>query len=236
MSHTQTHALASTPDRKKLTWFAVAAVIGAAAPHLFLSHPHELYRLGEQQAWIGMTVWAPAFLAAVALFFETGLRGHVVRPAVDAAARTAAAVLVPMVVTAVLVSLRHTPDWIPATWLRSLVPAMALYGFVHAVEALFWQGFVQSRVLGAEAAAPGAEAGATLVRVLTVTVGTALVWLPFAQSTGLEAALGGYVLDAALIGLATAALFELGIETRWCMLARGAMGAGLAWAYMNVFI
>ncbi|MBA2662462.1 MAG: hypothetical protein H0U74_09230 [Bradymonadaceae bacterium] len=213
---------------ERLWLFAAGAILVAAAPHFFLAFPFQFFKEGQTQAWLGMSVWAPSLLAAAALFVETSLRGQFARPQIAQTTRAAAAILVPMAVVAVLVHLHFRPPFFGYTlgWLQPVLIAIALYGFVQGLEALFWQGLLQHRVMRDSAPA---------LRVGVLSVLNVAVWLPFARSTGLDEALSTYLLDFGLIALASAVLFELGLQTRYVMLSRALMGAGFAWAYHTVF-
>lgn len=213
---------------KTLRMVACAAFLIAAVPHSFLQFPHLLLNTGQTRAWIGLSAWAPLMLAATALLTDTSLRGRFERPEISPALRTAAAVLLPLGVITILVQLHFKPPFLgrPLGWETSVLFAMALYGATQALETLFWQGLIQNRLLNQTE---------PFVRILAVTALNVALWLPFVISTGFADAANTYLLDFGLIALAGVILFELGIQTRYVMLARALMGVGYAWAYHTLF-
>src|SRR5690349_12312100 len=110
---------------KTLRIVAFSAIFLAAIPHLFLQFPHALLMSGQDRAWIGLSVCAPLALAATALLTDTSLEGRFERPNISAAIRTAAAVLIPLSVVAVLVQLHFQPPFLgrPLGWEKSVLMA-----------------------------------------------------------------------------------------------------------------
>ncbi len=213
---------------KSLRIVAFSAIFLAALPHLFLQFPHALLQAGQERAWIGLSVWAPLALAATALLTDTSLQGRFNRPNISSAVRTAAAVLMPLAVIAVLVQLHFNPPFLgrPFGWEKSVIMAMGMYATVQALESIFWQGLIQHRVL---------HNSSPVIRIVLVTVLGLALWLPFTVSTGFAVGASTYLLDFGLISLVGAVLFELGLKTSSVMLARVMMGLGYGWAYHNVF-
>lgn len=229
---TPLHAQQSSEDArssKTLRIIAFSAIFLAAAPHLFLQFPHALLLAGQDRAWIGLSIWAPLALAATALLTDTSLQGRFDHSnSISPAVRTAASVLVPLGVIAVLVQLHFQPPFLgrPIGWEKSVLMAMGMYGVIQALESIFWQGLIQHRIL---------QNSSPIIRIVLVTALGLALWLPFTVSTGFAVAMKTYLLDFGLIALAGATLFELGLKTRSVMLARVLMGIGYAWAYHNLF-
>lgn len=213
---------------KALRTVAFSAVLLAAIPHFFLEFPHLLLDAGQKRAWIGLTVWAPLALAATALLTDTSLLSRFERPKISIDVRIATAVLLPLAIVAVLVQLHFKVPFLgrPLGWEKSVVMAMAMYGSVQALNAIFWQGLIQHRIFNASSPA---------IRVVLVTLLSMVIWIPFTVSTGFADAAQTYLLDYGLIALAAAILFELGLTTRAVMFSRALMGIGYVWAYHNVF-
>lgn len=206
---------------KTMTWVIVlVAVIAAATPHAFFAPPLQLHMSGQMQAWLGIAVWAPAILAGVAFFFGVEFREHLPRRLPETV-RTAGVMLVP-ILFAIYMAARFDELFSgmagmrPWDELSTLLPVYAVIGALHA---LFWQGFVQHRVL------PDAGPAA---RIAIVTLLNVAVFAPFAIQ-GDATVVTGLLPTVAVESILITGLFETGVSVRSCMIARALCGAAFIW-------
>jgi hypothetical protein len=210
----------------KLALLTAVAIAIAAAAHFFLNYPTDFIAEGQRRAWLGLTIWAPALLAAFALFMEVSLTERN-RPPINPIHAAAAAVLVTLAAASALIGLHIETDyWRPVTWAKSVATAAALYVTVFALGTLFWQGIVQKRLL--------ATLPAPTRPLLTAALGL-LLWLPFAPRTGWDTALTTYLLDYTILYLALAILFELGLQLRWVIAASTLIALAYTWGHQGIF-
>jgi hypothetical protein len=99
-----------------------------------------------------------------------------------------------------------------------LTTALPLYAVMGALHALFWQGFVQKRVL--EDAVPA-------LRILAVTLLNVAVFAPFAIEG--EGVWSGLLPTVAVESILIAGVFETGASVRSCMIARALCGVAFIW-------
>ncbi len=204
---------------------AVLAWLVAAAPHFFLDTPLGFYAQQNLDAWLGLTVWAPTFLGAIALFMGADAGARTPRPLVHSLdVRLAAAVAAPVVGAAALAAVefdgyQHVGPW------SKIGLAMAVYAGVFAVGCLYWQGIVQRRVLAGVPA---------VVRAVVVAAAGAALWLPFVIGhswSSIAPTLAEYAIVYGLV----AVLFEFGLSVLACMAVALVLGIGWAWAHQMVF-
>lgn len=201
---------------------ALVAVLAAAAPHFFFEPSLILHMRGEMDAWIGIAVWAPAILASVAFFFgvEFGARKELTRP-IDPMKR-AFIVLVAALVGIVICAAATTERW---SGMSDLMPpdlhlALGLFSALGVLRALFYQGFLQHRVL--TSFAPGA-------RVAVLLAAELLVVLPFALQANPHDAVGMLLLFGAVEGLVAALAYEVGYSVRVAIALRALYGFAFVW-------
>lgn len=214
-----------TPLTGRTTWLITAvAVIAASAPHAFFAPPLQLHMEGQMQAWLGIAVWAPAILAGVAFFFGVEFGGRNEERATSVLPPTRAAVLVLAVLGYVMAAaVLHIDRWTGMATMRpwdELQVVLPLFVVLGALRALFFQGFVQQRVL---AALPSASRVAVLCGL------ELLIALPFlASGNTSQVALGllPLVLTDALLGAIT---HEIGYPVRIAMLVRAFAGGAFIW-------
>lgn len=216
---------ASVASRRTATWLALGALAVAAAPHFFLETPLAFYEQPNLSAWLGLTIWSPALLAAAAIFAGVVPNAGVERPVFDSVdARMAAAVAAPI---AVLIALglanfdgyQHVISW------SRLSAAMAVYAGVFAVGTFFWQGLLQHRVL---------QQWPRPARLVAVAAAGAAVWLPFLTHQPWEN-VGGLLFEHALIYLTLALIFEFGLPVYALMGSAALMGVAFAFAHQMTF-
>lgn len=225
MAADSTDSTASPPSTRMATWLALGALCAAAAPHFFLDPPLAFYDAGNTNAWLGLTVWSPTFLSAIALFAGVDAGATVERPLVaQADVRLAAAVATPIAVLAALAALRFDGYQHVGSW-STLGLAMIVYGGVFAVGCFFWQGLLQRRVL---AGLPGA------LRPLVVAALGAALWLPFLAGHP-WAEISSTLVEYTIVYVAVAILFELGLSVFGCMAVALLMGVAWAWAHQMTF-
>lgn len=145
---------------------ALAAVIAAAIPNYFFTTPFRLYTEGTMKGFYGLSIWAPALLAAAAFFAGVDYfdRQAPARRSLDAAT-----------IFAPLLWILFVSQWFPGQWQTITMPnwdmllkAMPLYGALFAMQVLFFQGMLQQYVLGTKhrffrAFLPGIVAGLILL-------------------------------------------------------------------------
>lgn len=201
------------------------AWVVAAAPHFFLETPPGFYGQQNTNAWLGLTVWAPTFLAAMALFMGADATARSPHPLVaNVDLRLGAAVVAPIVGGVALCALefdgfQHVGDW------SKLGLAMAVYAGVFAVGCFYWQGLVQRRVLAG---------WPWVARVALVGAAGVALWLPFLIShtwSSLSTTLAEY---AVVFGL-LAVVFEVGVSVFGCMAIAIVLGVAWGWAHQMVF-
>lgn len=198
---------------------AAVAVLAATIPHAFLDHPLAMVGQSEPQVWIGMAIWAPALLAAAAIFFGGELNHRAARPWIESADwRAAVAIALPVAVFVVLSALRADEVRIWG-WDTELALALAVFMAAYALSALFWQGLVQPEAL---AGWPSA------IRPVVVTAASLLIWAPF-YLQDFSDRLGDALIAHGTIGLALAVAFECGISTIGCVLLALFCGGALVW-------
>lgn len=215
---------------RKLMAIALVAMAVAAAPHFFLEMPIEFYQADNMRGWLGLSIWSPVFLGAVALFFGIDIGARTDAPwTSNLDLRAAVGVALPVVVL-VLLGYRYfgafqtVGDW------DELGLAMVLYAGTFAIGALFWQGLVQHGL----AQALGEGFGARVGRIGLIAVAGVGLWLPFLVDHSLSSVretIDGYF----LIYLALAVLFELGLSVFVCMSAAAVMGVAWAWVHQMTF-
>lgn len=212
-------------SRSTAIGIALGAMIAAALPHFFLQTPLGFYGEGNVNGWLGLTVWGPTFLAAVALFIGADATARVEAPLVDNAdLRMAAATSVPVLVLAALCVLnfdgyQHIGDW------SVLGLAMLVYGGIFAVSTFFWQALVQRVVL---------DGWPSLVRPVIMTAFGAALWLPFLAGHP-WADVSESLLEYAIIYFGVALLYEMGLSVFACAGAALVMGVGYAFAHQMTF-
>jgi drug/metabolite transporter superfamily protein YnfA len=212
-------------SRTTAVWVALGAIAAAAAPHFFLQTPLGFYGESNVNGWLGLTIWGPTFLAAVALFVGADAGTDTNKPLVDNVdVRMAAAASVPIVVVVALCAInfdgyQHIGDW------SKLGLAMAVYGGIFAVGTFFWQAFVQRVVL---------RGWSSFVRPLVVTALGAALWLPFLVGHPWSK-VGEPLAEYAIVYFGLALLYELGLSVWVCMGAGLLMGMGYAFAHQMTF-
>lgn len=217
----------SSPSTGRLAALVAAGIAIAGMAHFFLDLPIDFLKDGQGRAWMGLTIWAPSLLAALALFMEVGLKDRLEVSRISDQIRAAGAVLIPLAALALLAHLHLEPDyWRPVNWKESLLFAAALHTGVFVVGVLFWQGLVQRQLL--------AEMSPLMRVPLTAALGL-LVWVPFIVQTGWERAVEGYLLDYGILYLACALIFELGLQVRFVMVGAAIIGIGYTWAHQGLY-
>jgi hypothetical protein len=212
-------------SRSTAIWLVLGALAVAAAPHFFLETPLALYEQQNASAWVGLTIWSPALLAAAALFAGVAPGARVDRPLLASVdLRMAAALSVPIAVLVVLGFANFDGYQHVISWSR-LASAMAVYAGVFAVGTFFWQGLLQHRVLGA---CPRAG------RITGVVIAGAAVWLPFLVHQPWED-VGGLLLEHALVYLALGVLFEVGLPVYALTGSAALIGVAYAWVHQMTF-
>lgn len=207
---------------RRLAWAAIAA---AAIPHFFLQLPVEFYEQGNTSAWLGLTVWAPAFLGAIAIFVGAAPNARTDSPVLDSAdTRIAAGLCVPIAVVVGLAAINFD-GYQRIGEVGALARAMATYAGVFAVGVLFWQSLFQKIALASLPA---------LLRPLVVTAAATALWLPFLHEYDI-ARLGETLGEYALVHAALAILFELGLPAIGCVGAAVLIGIGWGWAHQMTF-
>lgn len=216
---------APAPQPTRLPWVVTfVAVLAAAAPHFFFAPPLQLHMDGQLQAWLGIAIWAPAILAGVGFFFgvEFGRRGDGPYASTPPATRTAV-LLLALLGYLLLAAVLHEPRWTGMQALRpwgELRAALPLFAALGALRAIFWQGFVQDRVLGQHSV--GARSAALLAMEVAVAAPFLLSGEPAIVAAGLLPLVAAEALAAALA-------FELGFTVRGVMAVRAAIGAAFVW-------
>jgi hypothetical protein len=215
---------------RMVLWISLGAMLVAAAPHFFLATPLEFYGEGNLRGWLGLSIWSPTFLGAVALFCGVDVSARSATPLLKSSNwRSVAGICAPIIVLVIQCYLyfdgyQRVGDW------SELGRAMAIYAGIFAVGGLFWQGFVQDRLLADLRAGSWTQ---ILLAVALALVGCAL-WLPFLANhpfSAISATLSGFL----VIYLAVALLFEFGLSLFACMAAAALMGAAWAWAHQMTF-
>lgn len=213
----------ATNISSRLLWvITILATIVAAAPHMFFPPPLELHMAGDMQAWLGISIWAPAILAGVAFFFgvEFGTKIDPEKPDIFP-------VNVVVAVLSLILYLSYLAEMYELSWTQmeamrpwtELQTALPMYAVLGALLALFWQGFVQHRVMSAMSRG---------WRIALVTALSAAVYLPF-LATGQHDDNGLFFSAMAIEGFIAACVFETGIPTWGIMLLRAAFGIAFIW-------
>lgn len=210
---------------KSTAWIITAiAIIVAAAPHAFFAPPLQLHMEGQMQAWLGIAVWAPAILAGVAFFFgvEFGARDEERTSAIDPNLR-ATALIGATIAYLVFAAGLHADRWTgmagmrPWDELSTLLPLFALLG---ALRGLFFQGFVQDRVMS------DSPSGGRVAMVIVLELMIVAPFLVSADAATIAAGLMPLVAAEALLG---AISFEVGYPVRIAMLVRAIAGVAFIW-------
>lgn len=210
---------------KTAVFLAVGAIIAAALPHFFLETPLGFYTAGNLNGWLGLTVWGPAFLAAIALFIGVDANWRQEPALVESVdARLAALVSAPIAVVAALAAInfdgyQHIGDW------GTLGLAMIVYAAIFGIGTFFWQGLVQHKVLGEWPA---------VVRPLVVAALGAAIWLPFLAGHGWSE-VGEPFWEYAIVYLGVALVFEFGWSVFVCAGVGALMGVAYGWAHQMTF-
>ncbi len=211
-------------SRSKATWLAIAAFVAAGAPHFFLDTPFAFFAEENVSGWFGLSIWAPTFLAAVALFAGADLTARSDRPLIQSVdLRMAAGLSLPIVVAVTLGAINFE-GYQRISW-GNLSMAAAVYAGVFAVGTFYWQAVVQRELLAG---------WPPLVRPLVVAAGAALLWLPFAANHPFEQ-IGELMAEHAVAYLAVGLLFEFGLPVYACMASAAVIGVGFAWAHQMTF-
>lgn len=218
------------PNRSQILAIALVALVVAAAPHFFLDMPLEFYGVGNMRGWLGLSIWSPAFLGAVALFFGVDMNARVAQPWVSSFdLRAAAGIAVPVIVL-VMLSYRYLSGFhIVGDW-EELGLAMLLYAGTFAIGALFWQGLVQHEIL----APLGRNFLGRVLRIGVLGLVACALWLPFLSNHSfgtLRDTLDGFL----IIYLALALLFEVGLSVFACVGVAALMGVAWAWVHQMTF-
>jgi hypothetical protein len=211
-----------SPERAH--WLVLGALVVAALPHLFLQTPLGFYLEANVNGWLGLTIWAPTFLAAIALFVGAEANAGTQPLIANIDMRAAAAVAIPIAAIAVLAWLnfegyQHVGDW------SDLGLAMLVYAGIFSVGTFFWQGLLQHVVL---------RNSPQLVRAFVVAAAGAALWLPFLANHPFSK-VGEPMLEYAVVYLGLALLFELGLTVMACAGVGLLLGVGYAWAHQMVF-
>jgi hypothetical protein len=202
-------------------WTAtLASIVAAAAPHAFFAPPLQLHMAGEMQQWLGLAVWTPAILAGVAFFFGVEFTARFERDKIPGNAAVAI-VLVLLIAHMLFLASVFEKLW---TDMGSLTPwgelakAMPLFAVLGAMQALFFQGFVQRRVL---------ENVVPRLRVPIVALLGATVFVPYMATAPAAAPLllTVYFFEGLLVALA----FEGGFPVWAAMILRAVCGAAFVW-------
>ncbi|MFP4597049.1 MAG: hypothetical protein ACLFVJ_02280 [Persicimonas sp.] len=211
-------------SRSKAIGVAIAALVAAGAPHFFLDTPLAFFAQDNVSGWFGLSIWAPTFLAAVALFAGADLTARSDQPLTHSVdLRMAAGLSLPIVVAVALGAINFD-GYQRISW-GTLSIAAAVYAGVFAVGTSYWQAVVQRELLAG---------WPPLSRPLVVAAGAALLWLPFAANHPLEE-VGELMAEHAIAYLAVGLLFELGLPVYACMASAAVMGVGFAWAHQMTF-
>jgi|GEM_PF-3989699 len=214
----------------QLLTVALLALVAAAAPHFFLDMPLVAYEAGNLRGWLGLSIWSPAFLGAVALFFGVDLEARVAQPWLPSVDLRAGAAIALSLLVLVLLTIRYLPGFhVVGDW-RELGLAMLLYAGTFAIGVLFWQGLVQQELLGGLRR----NIAARLLRIALIAAVACALWLPFLSNHPLDMlrqTLDGYL----IIYLALALLFELGISVFGCIGIAVLMGVAWAWVHQMTF-
>lgn len=205
-------------------WLAIGALVAAAAPHFFLDPPLTFFAHENTSGWLGLSIWAPAFLAAVALFVGADAAGRSERPLTQSVdVRMAAALSLPIIVAVALGQINfegyQNISWDTLSWVA------VVYAGIFAVGALYWQAMVQREILAG---------WSPLVRPIVIAAAAALLWLPLWTNHPFEQ-VGELMAEHAIAHLAVAVLFELGLPVYACMASAAAIGVGFAWAHQMTF-
>lgn len=232
MSKSNPHTPENAPSSasKHLRTAALLALVAAAAPHFFLDMPLVAYEAGNLRGWLGLSIWSPAFLGAVALFFGVDWEARVPRPWLPNVEVRAGAAIAMSVLVLVLLTIRYLPGFHTVGDWRELGLAMLLYAGTFAVGVLFWQGLVQQELL----ARMGRSAAGRLLRVALIAAVACALWVPFLSNHSLDMlrqTLDGYL----VIYLALALLFELGVSVFGCLGIAVLMGVSWAWVHQMTF-
>lgn len=199
------------------------AVIVAAAPHVFFAPPLQLHMEGQMQAWLGIAVWAPAILAGVGFFFgvEFGSRDDR-RDGMDPAVR-AAVLVVAVLAYVMLAAVLHVDRWTDMAAMRPwghLQTALPLFAGLGVLRAVFWQGFVQHKVL------TNMASGARVAALCGLELVVAAPYLMSGDTTAVATGLLPLVAAEAMLG---ATAHELGYPVRVSILVRAIAGASFIW-------
>lgn len=217
-------------QRQKLRWVVLGAMLAAAAPHFFLNMPVEFYKQGVMRGWLGLSIWGPSFLAAVALFLGVDPGAARANPLLRSHQLRSAALSVAPILVTLLLCLRYFDGYQRVGDWGELGLAMALYAATFAVGSLFWQGLVQHGAWEMD----GRGAAARLGVALLVAAAAGALWLPFLTQysfTQVRETLDGLL----IVYLGLSLLFEAGVSVYGCMFAAALMGAGWAWAHQIIF-
>jgi hypothetical protein len=215
--------LSITPQRAK--WLAIAALVAASVPHFFLETPLGFYFNANVSGWLGLTIWAPTFLAAIALFVGADATAAAKEPVIaNIDARMAAGLSIPIAAVGALAYInfegyQHVGDW------ADLGLAMLVYAGIFSVGTFFWQALLQNVVLGN---AP------RLVRPFVVAAAGAALWLPFLAGHPWSK-VGEPFWEHAIVYLGLALLFELGLSVFAVAGVGLLLGVGYAWVHQLVF-
>lgn len=217
-------------NRSHLLAIMLVALGVAAAPHFFLDMPLEFYGAGNMRGWLGLSIWSPAFLGAVALFFGVDMGARVPQPWIaNFDLRAAAGIAVPVLVL-VMLSYRYLGGFhIVGDW-EELGLAMLLYAGTFAIGALFWQGMLQHETL----APLGRYLAGRLLRIAVIGLVACALWLPFLSKHSfgtVRDTLDGFL----IIYLALALLFEVGLSVFACVGVAALMGVAWAWVHQMTF-
>jgi hypothetical protein len=220
---TSENRLNVTPRRAG--WLAIGALVAAAAPHFFLNTPLGFHGEANFNGWLGLTIWAPTFLAAIALFVGADANAAVKEPLIgNLDARMAAGLTIPIAAVIALAYInfdgyQHIGDW------ADLGLAMLVYAGIFSVGTFFWQGMLQDVVI---------DGVPRLVRPVMAAAAGAALWLPFLAGHP-WASVGEPMLEHAIIYAGLALLFELGLSVLSCAGVGLLLGVGYAWAHQMVF-
>lgn len=215
---------------QKLRWVIVGAMLAAALPHFFLNMPVEFYKQGVMRGWLGLSIWGPSFLAAVALFLGVDTSAQRTNPLLRAPQWRAAAQAVTPILVTLLLCVRYFDGYQRVGRWSELGLAMVLYAGTFALGSLFWQGLVQKGAWQMGQRGVAARLGVALL----VAAAAGALWLPFLTQysfTQVRESLDGLL----IVYLGLSLLFEAGVSVYGCMLAAALMGAGWAWAHQMIF-
>ncbi len=212
----------STSENRLTKPLVAIGLIAAAAPHFFFASPLQLHLEGNMKGWLGLIVWAPAILAGIAFFLGVEFSGRV-RPVKDVKVTNASLVLAPLV-WLIFLALWFEPWWTQMQGLRpmeELQKVLPLQAGLAALQVLFWQGIVQSKI--------NEQVGPT-GRVLIVVGLNVAIALPFVlHPSALIHPWVDVIVPTLVWSLLIAVVAETGAQHRTTMIVAAFFGGAFIW-------